>query len=316
MSLESDRRRATASLCLRWSRLLRFIIRASQNTRLDGLVTPQSRGASTDPRFRLEAGLTEFYDGTRFFTHFCGHLMPHDFRGLRVLDIGCGFGGRTIFYASRCGAREVVGVEPFPAVIERCCELKQEMSCEAVTFVTGRAEGLPFESEAFDVVVSFDVIEHVQDPEKAFREVRRVLHPGGRAWLVFPTYLGVRSSHLDFITRVPALHRIFDPETIVNVVNHELRAEPGRFGVNSLRLPSRSSLGHLTLPNLNGITRREARYLMEAAGLDVSREVISPFVRPTDPVPGAGTLAGFLDRWQTLRTLPEFLIGSLAYELC
>jgi hypothetical protein len=55
---------------------------------------------------------------------------------------------------------------------------------------------------------------------------------------VFPTYRGARASHLDFITRIPGLHRIFDPDTIVSVVNAELRPSQGRFGIRSIEPPS------------------------------------------------------------------------------
>jgi SAM-dependent methyltransferase len=56
--------------------------------------------------------------------------------------------------------------------------------------VRGRAEELPFAGESFDVVVCFQVLEHVDSPEQAVREFARVLRPGGRVLLsthgVFP----------------------------------------------------------------------------------------------------------------------------------
>ena len=209
----------------------------------------------------------------------------------------------------------MVGIEPFPETIGRCRELAAQTAGANVSFKVGAAESIPFPDGSFDAVLSFDVLEHVQDPRRAFREIHRVLRAGGHGWLVFPTYLGARSSHLDFITRIPALHRIFDPETIVAVVNDELDAGGGRWGVRRLAPAAVSDIGHLTLPNLNGLTRREALALMREADLGVSSERVSPFVRPSDPVPGAHLLAELLARWPAVRPLPELLIGSLAYHV-
>ena len=51
------------------------------------------------------------------------------------------------------------------------------------------AERLSFADASIDVLVSCDVFEHVNEPVAAFREVRRVLRPGGRALLTFPVEL-------------------------------------------------------------------------------------------------------------------------------
>jgi SAM-dependent methyltransferase len=308
-----ERRRLTSSLCLRSPRLLAAIIRASQRTRLGGLVTPQTHGPASDSA--LSAGRREFADGCRFFDHYKGYLDMHRLTGLKVLDLGCGYGGRTLFYAAKCAAAHVVGIEPFPQLVDRCEQLRQEFNCENAEFRIGRAERMPFADGTFDAVLSFDVLEHVDDPALSFREIRRVLKSTGFAWVVFPTYLGARASHLDFITRVPALHRLFDPATIVSVVNAEVSRSHGKYPVGKLPSPRLSTLGHLTRPNLNGLTRREALHLITAAALDVRFERISPFVRATDPIPAARPLNWLLEKWQSLTQLPELLIGSLAYEL-
>jgi SAM-dependent methyltransferase len=49
-------------------------------------------------------------------------------------------------------------------------------------------EPLPYSSDAFDLVVSMDVIEHVSPPEPWAREALRVLRPGGRLFLTTPNY--------------------------------------------------------------------------------------------------------------------------------
>ena len=55
-----------------------------------------------------------------------------------------------------------------------------------LTSVAADACALPLHSESVDLVVSFDVIQHIIDPEGAMREVGRVLRPGGCAVITFP----------------------------------------------------------------------------------------------------------------------------------
>ncbi len=287
---------------------------ASLDTRLGPLVTPQTFELATDSG-GLEAGRTEFDDGERFFSEFRGGLTPADLAGKRLLDVGCGYGGRTLHYALRCGASEAEGIEPGAVMVERCRALAKELGAKNVRFETGVAEDLPFPDDSFDVVTSFDVLEHVESPFDALAEIRRVLRPGGRAWVVFPTYRGMRASHLDYLTRIPALHRVFDPDTIIAVVNSILVEHGERIGVPE-QPPSRlSAIGHRTLPGLNGLTLPEAREGVTRAGLELRGEWLRPFVRETDPVPGARFLARLLGAWLRRRDLPELLIGSIAFEL-
>jgi len=90
-----------------------------------------------------------------------------------VLEVGCGTGNYIVAVESAVGCSGW-GIDP-----------SEEMLAEAsarpgsVAFKVGRAERLPFPAEFFDLVVSVDVIHHLEDITAYFREVRRVLKPGG-----------------------------------------------------------------------------------------------------------------------------------------
>jgi len=85
--------------------------------------------------------------------------------GLRVLDVGCGVKPYLPFFA---GAREYVGVDVVPT---------------EHADVVGTAEQLPLADGAYDVVLCIQVLEHVDDPTRAIRELHRVTRPGGRVLL-------------------------------------------------------------------------------------------------------------------------------------
>ena len=274
-------------------------------------MTPQTfELATTDGR--LASAQREYDDGPGFFDHFGGELAPAQLRHTCVLDLGCGYGGRTVYYAE-LGTAHVTGIEITEIMVDRCRQFAARRSAENVSFQVARAEALPFEDATFDVVLSYDVFEHVDDPVLAFRELRRVLRPGGHAWLVFPTYLGMRASHLDYLTQIPALHRVFDPDMLIDVVNEFLMAAP-TLGVPPQPRPVVGPLGRRALPAVNGMSRREAVSIIERCGFRVHRAKVCPFVTPAAPQP-LGAVARPLERWARHRPIPDLLVGGLRFHL-
>ena len=64
----------------------------------------------------------------------------------------------------------------------------EQLSAQGGSAVLGEITALPFAAQRFDLVVAFDVIEHVEDDQGAFRELQRVLKPGGHLLLSVPLH--------------------------------------------------------------------------------------------------------------------------------
>jgi ubiquinone/menaquinone biosynthesis C-methylase UbiE len=92
--------------------------------------------------------------------------------GKRVLDIGCGTGYGTAELARL--ATEAVGSDVDVAAIAHARE-----HFKTAHFVEAPALDLPFSDASFDVITSFELIEHLEDAAPLLEEVRRVLHPAG-----------------------------------------------------------------------------------------------------------------------------------------
>ena len=98
----------------------------------------------------------------------------------RILDIGCGT-GMNLTMLGEFGTQ--FGID-FSADALRLC--RRRHPCR---LARGDATGLPFPNRSFDLVTALDVIEHLDDDRAAFREIARVLSPGGLAVVFVPTFM-------------------------------------------------------------------------------------------------------------------------------
>ena len=101
--------------------------------------------------------------------------MLADARG-RVLELGVGTGLSLPHYPA---VAELVGVDASQPMLDRARRRARE-SGRDVILVNARAEELPFDDDSFDTVVAIAVLCTVADPDRALREIRRVLRPEGR----------------------------------------------------------------------------------------------------------------------------------------
>jgi len=101
--------------------------------------------------------------------------------GETVLDLGSG-GGVDVFRVSKLvgGTGKVIGLDATPEMIFRARETAKKYDCSNVEFRLGEIEHMPIESSTVDLVISNCVLNLVPDKKSAFREIHRVLKPGGR----------------------------------------------------------------------------------------------------------------------------------------
>ncbi|MCR4407157.1 MAG: methyltransferase domain-containing protein [Anaerolineae bacterium] len=106
--------------------------------------------------------------------------------GKRILDAGCGLG--MYVRAFHRFSDQVYGVDIDAEKVE---EAGRELS----TVLVASAEALPFPDGFFDVVLSHEVLEHVEDDRQGMKEACRVLRPGGRLVVFVPNRLWLFETH-------------------------------------------------------------------------------------------------------------------------
>lgn len=102
--------------------------------------------------------------------------------GEHVVDVGSGAGMDSMIAAKHVGAGgSVVGVDMTPAMLDRARTGARDAGIGNVEFNEGLAERLPVSDGWADLVISNGVLNLVMDKVGAYREIARVLKPGGRA---------------------------------------------------------------------------------------------------------------------------------------
>lgn len=199
-----------------------------------GSLVPLAFGVEpSDRRFRLRlARYPALAEAVAAFVRERGEDAPP----ARLLDVGCGR-GRSLRYAEPLGIAERVrwfGVDLDPRLPER---LHHAEAWRAVLADVSR--GLPFSDTAFDIVLCEQVLEHLDDPGAALREIARVLRPGGLLVAGVPTFppgvAALRDAAAAVVSRDDATHGHGHVRTFSSVSFRRLVASTGAFDVRSVR---------------------------------------------------------------------------------
>ena len=120
-------------------------------------------------------------DGHVFRYHFAtAYIKPND----RVLDLACGMGYGSYVLGENSLCSKVTGVDIHVEGLEYANNM---YGSEKTSFHLGNAEDLNFiASNSFDIVCSFETLEHLPNPELLLQELYRVIAPGGRLIISVP----------------------------------------------------------------------------------------------------------------------------------
>lgn len=211
-------------------------------------------------------GKWEYDRGESTVTLYYPHFSAEDiFAGKDVLDVGCGEGGKAIYYAAH-GAASVVGIDTVEEYSEKSARLAKHLGVSSFSFVTASALSLPFEDESFDSVIMSDFFEHVSNPEAALSEAMRVLRSGGRLFINFPPYFHPYGAHLSDAISIPWVHLFFREKTLIPAYKALIEELPDKERRLALKITPDGKEGE-HIGYINKMTLKKARRVIRHTGL-------------------------------------------------
>lgn len=229
-------------------------------------------------------------------------------RGKRVLDFGCGTGPLSLLCA-RNGARSVIGIDLAADRIERAVASVNGYS-NIRFLLEEHTDRISLAENSVDVILCFDVMEHVMDYEAIMREWARVLAPGGCVLIWWSVWWHPYGHHMHTLIPLPWVHVLMSDESLFRVCARiydtpQFQPRIWHFDADGNRKPN-PYRGITRFNDLNKLTIGRFDRTVAQAGLRERRKQINPFSGST-----FSGLKGLLARspW------PDFFCASAVYEL-
>ncbi|MDD4773444.1 MAG: class I SAM-dependent methyltransferase [Eubacteriales bacterium] len=146
------------------------------------------------------------------------------FEGKKVLDVGCGAAGKSMYYL-KLGAARVTGVDIVQSYEREAMQLAAKLGySRSFNFICASAEQLPFPDNTFDTIILNDTMEHVSEPQKVLEEMLRLVHPDGHIYINFPPYGHPFGAHMSDAINIPWVHFLFSERALIRAYR-ELTAD-------------------------------------------------------------------------------------------
>lgn len=197
--------------------------------------------------------------------------------GRDLLDLGCNDGAVTVCYP-KYGVHKVVGVDVDAGAI---AVAQQKRADSQVQFQVSSVAGLPLPDESVDLIVSYDVFEHLTKPAEILKECKRVLRPSGQMLILTWGWYHPFAPHLWATMPVPWAHVFFSERTIMRTcrrVFHSPWYVPNMHDLDEhgQKKADRYREECISPDHLNKLFVRDFEKLFQESGL-ASRVYLEPF---------------------------------------
>jgi SAM-dependent methyltransferase len=269
-------------------------------------------GRKTDLSHRAATFSSDKYDEWRddsLTEQFNSHFLWDQVKGKRVLDFGCG-GGQLSFRAKENGAQSVLGVDVIPLRIARASADAARMGLDVQFILLEDPKRINAPDSSVDVILCFDVMEHVMDYEEAIQEWARVLAPGGMVLIWWGVWWHPYGHHLQTMIPLPWVHTFMSDESLLRVCariydSPDFQPRIWHFDEEGKRIANPYA-GQKHFQDLNKLTIRRFDALVTKAGLRIKRKEVLPFT---------GRRLAAVKELLVRTPWPDFFASRVIYEL-
>ena len=106
-------------------------------------------------------------------------FLPELKNDMKLLDFVCGPGSITVGFSKYLSDGEITGIDIAPEILEQAKELATTSNVSNIKFETGNVYDLNYPDNHFDAAYGHQVLQHLQHPIEALKEIKRIVKPGG-----------------------------------------------------------------------------------------------------------------------------------------
>ncbi|MDD5390739.1 MAG: class I SAM-dependent methyltransferase [Gallionellaceae bacterium] len=260
----------------------------------------------------FDAGNYQNWRTSELVGQFTKNFDDQALTGKDVLDFGCGEGDLS-FYVANLPVKSITGID---------------VDHDRVRSATARAEQLPLAMKprfipasnfhsidmadaSVDVLLCFDVLEHIMDYPSIIQDWKRVLRPGGEVMIWWMPWFHPYGHHIESLVPLPWAHVFFSDRTLIKTCAriYDLpEFKPRVWDIDEAgRKKPNKWLAMTELPEVNRLSMAEFEALCDKVGLRVMERRIRGF--------GGGALARFTHLFTRIPGLREFFSSSVVYRL-
>ncbi len=275
-------------------------------------VLNRQMGAAGANPATFDAGNYQNWRTSELVSQFTDNFSASALTGKDVLDLGCGEGDLS-FYVANLPVRSITGTDvDHDRVRSATARAEQRSFAVPPRFIPASSfNRIDMPDASVDVLLCFDVLEHIMDYPDILRDWKRVLRPGAEVMIWWMPWYHPYGHHIESLVPLPWAHVFFSDRTLIKTCARiydlpEFKPRVWDMDEAGRKKPNKW-LAMTELPEVNRLSMAEFEGLCRQLGLRIEERRIRGF--------GGGALASFTHLFTRIPGLREFFSSSVIYRL-